>query len=88
MWADADTFEHAFDDVAALALQCRFTNCAHHEEPGCAVQRALAEGKLSAERLASFRKLDDELRNAGRASSRPSRTSSRTRREETTKTSR
>jgi ribosome biogenesis GTPase len=88
MWADADRFEHAFDDVAELALQCRFTNCAHLEEPGCAVRRALTDGTLSADRLASFRKLEEELRSAGRASSRPSRTSSRTRREETKKTTR
>jgi ribosome biogenesis GTPase / thiamine phosphate phosphatase len=85
MWADADTFEHAFDDVVGLALGCRFTTCGHHEEPGCAIRAALADGTLSRERLASYRKLEEELRSGGRASSRPSRTSSRTRREETKK---
>ncbi|MDZ4078531.1 ribosome small subunit-dependent GTPase A [Hydrocarboniphaga sp.] len=46
----------AFDDVAALAAQCRYSDCAHEREPGCAVVAG-----LPAERLASYRKLRDEL---------------------------
>jgi ribosome biogenesis GTPase / thiamine phosphate phosphatase len=53
--------EEAFDDVAALAARCRFTDCAHETEPGCAVHEALQDGRLEPERLASYRKLQREL---------------------------
>lgn len=51
-----------FDDVAAMAEQCRFTNCAHGNEPGCAVRAAMAEGALTEERFARWRKLEAEDR--------------------------
>jgi ribosome biogenesis GTPase / thiamine phosphate phosphatase len=47
----------AFADVATLAARCRFSDCAHGEEPGCAVRQAVADGTLEAGRLASYRKL-------------------------------
>ena len=47
----------AFDDVVALAAQCRFRDCSHGGEPGCAVAAAVAEDALPARRLESFRKL-------------------------------
>jgi ribosome biogenesis GTPase len=53
--------ETAFDDIAELAQACRFSDCRHDTEPGCAVRAALADGTLSADRLASQRKLDREL---------------------------
>jgi ribosome biogenesis GTPase / thiamine phosphate phosphatase len=53
--------DDAFDDVAGLATQCRFSDCAHEAEPGCAVQEAIREGRLEPERLTSFRKLQREL---------------------------
>jgi ribosome biogenesis GTPase len=49
---DAEALERGFGDVAELALQCRFRDCRHHDEPGCAVRAA-----LSAARLKSFQKL-------------------------------
>jgi ribosome biogenesis GTPase len=52
----------SFDDIASLAATCRFTNCSHEAEPGCAVARALAAGELEAARLASWRKLEKELK--------------------------
>lgn len=52
----------AFSDVTGLAERCRFNDCAHSTEPGCAVQEALATGELDAERFASYRKLERELR--------------------------
>jgi ribosome biogenesis GTPase len=52
----------AFSDVAELAAECRFTDCAHETEPGCAVREALDEGTLSAERWSSYRRLQRELR--------------------------
>jgi ribosome biogenesis GTPase / thiamine phosphate phosphatase len=53
--------EEAFDDVTELSLQCRFSDCAHNAEPGCAVQEAIRNGLLNPERLASYRKLQREL---------------------------
>jgi len=51
----------AFDDVEQLALGCRFTDCGHESEPGCAVRLALLEGRLERARLEAFRKLGREL---------------------------
>jgi ribosome biogenesis GTPase / thiamine phosphate phosphatase len=53
--------EETFDDVATLAKGCRFSDCAHESEPGCAVRRALADGTLDHERFAGYRKLEREL---------------------------
>jgi ribosome biogenesis GTPase len=53
--------EGAFADIAALAEQCRFNDCAHETEPGCAVQQALATGELDPDRVRSYRKLQREL---------------------------
>jgi len=50
------------DVTAALAARCRFPDCAHGTEPGCAVRAALEDGSLDVERLASHRKLEGELR--------------------------
>jgi ribosome biogenesis GTPase len=52
----------AFADVAELAAACRFSDCAHQTEPGCAVREALETGALDAERWASYLKLQRELR--------------------------
>ena len=60
-WADERALEQSFDDVAQLAEQCRYRDCAHGEEPDCAVTGAVASGKLPAERLESFRDLQKEL---------------------------
>ncbi|HXG75422.1 MAG TPA: ribosome small subunit-dependent GTPase A [Gaiellaceae bacterium] len=59
----------AFGDVAELAARCRFTDCAHETEPGCAVREALASGLLDAARWASYRKLQRELAAVERRSS-------------------
>ncbi|HST26074.1 MAG TPA: ribosome small subunit-dependent GTPase A [Gaiellaceae bacterium] len=53
--------EEAFDDVTELAALCRFSNCAHESEPGCAVREALQDGRLDRERWESYRKLQREL---------------------------
>jgi ribosome biogenesis GTPase len=62
--AHGDGLAEAFDDVTTIAAACRFSDCAHAGEPGCAVRAALAEGRLAPERLASFRKLEREARRA------------------------
>jgi ribosome biogenesis GTPase len=54
--------EEAFADVEELALRCRFSDCTHNTEPGCAVKAALVSGELSGERHASWLKLRHELR--------------------------
>jgi ribosome biogenesis GTPase len=54
--------DSAFADIAALAAQCRFNDCAHETEPGCAVNGALATGELDPARMRSYRKLERELR--------------------------
>jgi ribosome biogenesis GTPase / thiamine phosphate phosphatase len=61
-----DGLESAFDDVVELAAACRFSNCAHAGEPGCAVDAALADGRLSEDRLESHRKLEREMARAAR----------------------
>ena len=54
--------EETFADVEEVALRCRFSDCSHNTEPGCAVRAALASGELSHERHASWLKLERELR--------------------------
>jgi ribosome biogenesis GTPase len=49
-----------FDDIDALAASCRFTDCQHETEPGCAVRSAMADGSLDPARLARWRKLEAE----------------------------
>ncbi|WP_353230045.1 ribosome small subunit-dependent GTPase A [Novosphingobium sp.] len=56
----AEGLAEVFDDVVALALDCRFTNCSHETEPGCAIRAAMVQGTLTPERLARWRKLTAE----------------------------
>jgi ribosome biogenesis GTPase len=60
--AASGALEEAFADIEELAGQCRFSDCAHGVEPGCAVQGALRDGSLPRERYASWQKLQRELR--------------------------
>ncbi len=53
-----------FADIEALAAQCRFSDCAHQGEPGCAVRAAIAAGDLDAARVANYLKLRDEVAGA------------------------
>jgi ribosome biogenesis GTPase len=62
LWADESALEETFADVAELAGHCRFSDCAHGSEPGCAVRAALADGTLAEVRWESYRKLQSELR--------------------------
>jgi ribosome biogenesis GTPase len=61
LWAADEGLEEAFEDVTALFGECRFSDCAHETEPGCAVRAALADGRLPAERWESYAKLQREL---------------------------
>jgi len=60
--ASSEALEETFGDVEDLAAQCRFNDCAHGTEPGCAVRAALADGSLPEDRYASWQKLQRELR--------------------------
>jgi ribosome biogenesis GTPase len=62
LWAGEDALEQVFDEIAALGAACRFGDCSHVSEAGCAVQQALAEGTLSPERWQSYLKLRSEVR--------------------------
>lgn len=59
---DDTALDDAFADVSALTILCRFSDCAHGSEPGCAVQTAISEGDLDPARWAAFLKLGRELR--------------------------
>jgi ribosome biogenesis GTPase len=61
LWEALDGLETAFPEVAALAVECRFADCTHENEPDCAVRRAVDEGRLDPERYDSYRKLHGEL---------------------------
>nr|WP_319391245.1 ribosome small subunit-dependent GTPase A [uncultured Cohaesibacter sp.] len=56
--------EQVFDDIVDLSTRCKFRNCRHENEPGCAIQEAITAGELSAERLERWRKLEaEDMRN-------------------------
>ena len=61
LWLGDGGLSDAFDDIAELAAGCRFTDCRHESEPGCAVRAALESGELARERWESFRALEREL---------------------------
>jgi ribosome biogenesis GTPase len=62
LWGDEASLDSAFADISVLAEGCRFRDCRHVDEPGCAVRAAVESGTLDAERLQSWRKLQRELR--------------------------
>jgi ribosome biogenesis GTPase len=62
LWEGEDALGNLFQDVEQIALGCRFTDCEHRSEPGCAIKSAIAGGLLDVARLESYRKLLRELR--------------------------
>lgn len=62
LWTASDeSLDHSFSDIETLASHCRFSDCTHNNEPGCEVQHALADGRLTEERYNSYLKLQREL---------------------------
>jgi ribosome biogenesis GTPase len=59
LW-DGDALDRTFADVDELVARCRFGNCTHHGEPGCAIEAALVDGSLDRHRHASWQKLQRE----------------------------
>jgi ribosome biogenesis GTPase / thiamine phosphate phosphatase len=60
IWGDEEGLERVFSDIENLAVNCRFRDCRHETEPGCAVREALTAGTLALDRFESFRKLKKE----------------------------
>ncbi len=61
VWGDDEGLRQTFDDIEALGVQCRFRDCSHLKEPGCAVRDAIEKGKLDPDRFQSYLKLRKEL---------------------------
>jgi ribosome biogenesis GTPase len=90
LWCDEEALGAAFGDVTSLAAACRFRDCRHLHDPGCAVRRAIEDGQLAPDRVELFEQLRDEVdrgqarreewrhRAAGRAGSKMAREAMRT----------
>lgn len=62
LWSEGGPgLEETFEDVEALAAACRFRDCGHHHEPGCAIRQAIDDGTLDPARLAAYRDLAREI---------------------------
>ncbi len=61
LWGSDEGLSGAFNDIELLAERCRFTDCRHENEPGCAVRKAFEEGGLDSKRYESYLKLQSEL---------------------------
>ena len=79
LWADDEALDAAFEDVRTLAGRCKFNDCRHAGEPGCAVREACESGAISPERLESYQDLQREIhRHAARRDARDRRANERT----------
>jgi ribosome biogenesis GTPase len=63
LWGETEDLAESFSDIEKLATNCKFSNCQHKTEPGCAVIEAIETGNLNPERLISYHKLKNELSN-------------------------
>ncbi len=61
LWGEEEDLAESFADIETLALQCRFSNCGHRSEPGCAVLAALELRQFDAQRLENYLRLKEEL---------------------------
>ena len=61
LWADDEGLDRAFEEIDSLAVRCRFPDCGHEHEPGCAVRAAVEDGSLDRRRWESYLKLRREL---------------------------
>jgi ribosome biogenesis GTPase / thiamine phosphate phosphatase len=62
MWGDEDDLQAAFSDIETLSKKCRYRDCSHHVETGCAVRTAVENGELDSSRLESYHKLQGEMK--------------------------
>ena len=61
LWGDDESLKQAFEDIEELSGRCRFRDCRHQDEPGCAVHEAINSGTLDPKRLEAFLKLKREF---------------------------
>lgn len=62
LWADEDILSESFEDIYSLTEQCRYRNCTHEKEVGCAIRAAINDGNLSVERFNSYKSQSSELK--------------------------
>lgn len=61
LWCDEDTVDTSFSEIVELMDQCKFNNCTHKNEPGCAVKEALTTGELNPDRYERYLKMQKEV---------------------------
>ena len=61
MWTDEHTLRESFADLTELAHECKFADCSHGTDSGCAIRKAVDEGRLDKERYLNFLNLEDEI---------------------------
>ena len=62
VWGDEKSLDDAFEDISRIAVGCRFTDCQHNAEPGCAVREAMRRGELDTSHFKNYQKLQREVR--------------------------
>lgn len=67
IWNVSEGLDDAFSDVDKFAQRCKFRNCRHENEPGCAVREAIENGELSMSRFESYKKIKAEAEYSGNA---------------------
>jgi ribosome biogenesis GTPase len=71
LWTSEEAVDKVYSDILDLSLRCKFSDCQHEKEPGCAVRSAILQGGLDEERLKSFRKLRSEAKLKARRTQKP-----------------
>jgi ribosome biogenesis GTPase / thiamine phosphate phosphatase len=61
LWTNEKTLNNAFSDISDFAIKCKFKNCSHQNEPGCAVQKALSEGMIDYARYENYLGMKNEI---------------------------
>lgn len=61
LWSSTEGLPETFADIETLVQQCRFRNCQHEQEPGCAIQQAIEDGQLDPKRFLNYQKMQREL---------------------------
>jgi ribosome biogenesis GTPase len=62
MWDNEEALSRTFEDIEEITAQCRFSDCSHNKEPGCAIAGALEDGSLDSNRYQSYLKMQKELK--------------------------
>lgn len=61
LWAEQESLDSNYEDITDLALNCKFSNCRHDSEPGCAIRQAIAENQISEKRFDRYKKQTEEI---------------------------